>query len=259
MLPHYSPLKVAENFSILSGLYPGRIDLGVGRAPGGDPGSAFALQRDRRRGGQDDFPDQLAELTGYLDGTLPPGHPFARFMELPGRPERPDIWLLGTSAQSAIWAGEQGLPYACADFINPEGAINAELYRTHFRPSSRLATPKVAVAVAALCADSEEEAQRLAASVRMVYLLFREGRFVPIPPPGAAQDFLRQRGLPLDVNPPGRRLVFGAPDRVRSGLLQVARDYTAEEILIVTLTHSHLARVRSYELLATAFNLPTQK
>src|SRR5439155_87415 len=128
MLPHYSPFKVAESFSLLAGLFPGRIDLGLGRAFGTDPMTAFALQRDRRQASPDDFPQQLAELLGYLNGTLPDDFPFQRLAEaLPGGPEKPEVWLLGSSDQSAIWAQELGLPYAFADFINPEGANPADL------------------------------------------------------------------------------------------------------------------------------------
>src|ERR1700722_19308599 len=133
MLPHYSPFKVAETFSLLAGLFPGRIDLGPGRAAGTDPMTTFALQRDRRQAAADDFPQQLAELLAYLDDNLPAEHPFARLAQtLPGRPERPVPWLLGSSQQSAIWAAELGLPYAFADFINPRGAEIAALYRERF-------------------------------------------------------------------------------------------------------------------------------
>ena len=157
MLPHYSPLKVAETFSALSGLFPGRIDLGLGRASGTDPMTTLALQRDRRHAPADDFPDQLTELLGLLDGTLPASHPFARLSaSLPGRPERPIPWLLGSSDQSAIWAGQLGLPYAFADFINPRGAGAAAVYREHFNPSPLLPEPVVAVAAWAICADSAE-------------------------------------------------------------------------------------------------------
>src|SRR3954468_768099 len=117
MLPHYSPLKVAENFSILAGLYGDRIDLGIGRAAGTDPMTTHALQRDRRVPPRDDFPDQLAELLAYLEDDIPAEHPFARLTNLPGLPERPQPWLLGSSAQSAVWAAQLGLPYAFADFI----------------------------------------------------------------------------------------------------------------------------------------------
>src|SRR3954454_1309936 len=118
MLPHYSPFKVAETFTILAALYPGRIDLGLGRASGTDPLTTFALQRDRRQAAPDDFPQQLAELLAYLEGRFPDDHPFARLAALPGLPEAPEPWLLGSSPQSAIWAADLGLPYAFADFIN---------------------------------------------------------------------------------------------------------------------------------------------
>src|SRR5580704_16803478 len=130
MLPHYSPLKVAESFSVLAGLYPGRIDLALGRAAGTDPMTTYALQRDRRQAAPDDFPEQLAELLGYLYDRLPADHPFARLARtLPGRPQIPEPWLLGSSPQSALWAAELGLPYAFADFINPRGAQIAASYR----------------------------------------------------------------------------------------------------------------------------------
>ena len=140
MLPHYSPLKVAEVFSMLAALYPGRIDLGIGRAPGSDRETMFALQRDRRQMSPDDFPEQLAELLAYFEDDFPDGHPLARLAALPGGPERPEVWLLGSSPQSAIWAGELGLPYVFADFINPAGAEIAQLYRDRFVPSRRRET-----------------------------------------------------------------------------------------------------------------------
>src|SRR5947207_14794476 len=165
MLPHCSPLKVAETFSVLSALHPGRIDLGIGRAPGTDPMTMFALQRDRRQAAPDDFPQQLAELLGYFNDDLPAEHPFRRLAGmLPGRPELPEVWLLGSSPQSAVWAAELGLPYSFADFINPGGAEIAALYRERFQPSEELASARVSVAAWAICADSDEEAQRLASS-----------------------------------------------------------------------------------------------
>ena len=142
MLPHYSPLKVAEVFSTLAGLHPERIDLGIGRAPGTDPMTMLALQRDRRQGSPDDFPEQLTELLALLEDRVPPNHPFARHARThPGLPERPEPWLLGSSPQSAIWAGELGLPYAIADFINPGGAEIAASYRSRFVGSERRPAP----------------------------------------------------------------------------------------------------------------------
>src|SRR5687767_12554624 len=160
MLPHYSPLKVAETFSSLAGLDPERIDLGLGRAPGTDPMTMLALQRDRRQQAPDDFIDQLVELLALLEDRMPAGHPFARLAAtLPGRPERPEPWLLGSSPQSAIWAGELGLPYSFADFINPAGAAIAADYRARFVDSERLGAPRLSVGVIAVCADSDEEAE----------------------------------------------------------------------------------------------------
>src|SRR3954452_1345910 len=130
MLPHYSPFKVAETFSLLAGLYPGRIDLGIGRAAGTDPMTTHALQRDRRTTMPDDFPEQLEELLAYYEDKIPASNPLARLAKvLPGRPETPDVWLLGSSPQSALWAADLGLPYAFADFINPQGAEIARLYQ----------------------------------------------------------------------------------------------------------------------------------
>jgi luciferase family oxidoreductase group 1 len=254
MLPHYSPLKVAQSFSVLAGLYPGRIDLGIGRAAGTDPMTTFALQRDRRQAAPDDFPQQLAELLAYFDDSFPDGHALGRYVStLPGRPEVPVPWLLGSSAQSAIWAGDIGLPYAFADFINGEGAEIVPLYRERFTPSDRLRTPETAVAVWALAADTEEEARHLAASGKMLFTLLRQGRLTPVPPPDKAERFLATQ----DGSGPAarRRTVVGTGEQVRAGLVEAAAEYGAEEVIVVTITHDHEARRRSYELIAKAFDL----
>jgi luciferase family oxidoreductase group 1 len=262
MLPHYSPLKVAETFTILAALYPGRIDLGIGRAAGTDPLTTFALQRDRRQAAPDDFPQQLAELLAYFEDNLPEDHPFRRLAAtIPGRPELPDVWLLGSSPQSAIWAGQLGLPYAFADFINPGGEQIAQLYRERFAPERELRAPRTAVAAWVLCAPSDEEAQHLAMSSRMTLTLLRRGRLIPVPPPERAVEFLRQEGK-LDgrerdsrTTLPGRRGIIGSPEKVRAGVEELAAEYGAEEVIVVTITHDHAARRRSYELLAGAFGL----
>jgi luciferase family oxidoreductase group 1 len=254
MLPHYSPFKVAETFSLLAGLFPGRIDLGIGRAAGTDPLTAFALQRDRRQQAPDDFRDQLSELLAYFHDALPAAHPFARLAAtLPGRPERPEVWLLGSSPQSAIWAAELGLPYAFADFINPRGATIAQDYRR--RAVAAGAQPRVAISSWVVCADTDEEAQRLAASSRMSLTLLRRGRLVEVPPPEKALRFL-EREPPSGDEPGGRRFVVGTPGVVRERLERLAREYGAEEVIAVTITYEHSARRRSYELLAGAFGLP---
>jgi luciferase family oxidoreductase group 1 len=261
MLPHYSPFKVAETFSLLAGLFPGRIDLGLGRAAGTDPMTTFALQRDRRQAAADDFPQQLAELLAYLDDRMPADHPFARLAKtLPGRPERPEPWLLGSSQQSAIWAAELALPYAFADFINSAGAEIASLYRERFAEHEHAAgtKPQTAVAVWTICADSNEEAQHLAASGRMAFTMLRRGELIAVPSPEKALAFLadeeREPRLP-EQQRAQRRAVVGTPDAVCAELEDVAVKYRADEVIAVNILYDHAARRRSYELLAGAFEL----
>jgi luciferase family oxidoreductase group 1 len=257
MLPHYSPLKVAESFSLLAGLYPGRIDLGIGRAAGTDPLTTLALQRDRRQAAPDDFPQQLAELLALLEDRMPSDHPFARLAGvLPGRPETPEPWLLGSSPQSALWAAELGLPYAFADFINPGGATIADTYRERFQDVGRLPAPVLAVAAWMVCAESDEEARRLAASSRMMMTLLRRGTLVPVPPVEEALRFLEAEGKSAQASSAGRRAITGSPETVRAELETLAREYGADEVIAVTITHDHGARRRSYELLAAALALP---
>ncbi|MBW3607202.1 MAG: LLM class flavin-dependent oxidoreductase [Actinobacteria bacterium] len=259
MLPHYSPFKVAETFSVLSGLFPGRIDLGIGRTDGtDDPVTIFALQRDRNHPARDDFGEQLTELLAFLHDELPADHLFAALPGLlPGRPEGPVPWLLGSSAQSAIWAAELGLRYAFADFINPGGGVEiVNLYRERFVASERLGAPCVAVAVWALCADDEEEAERLSSSARMVMMLARRGKFTAVPPVETAQRFIARRSLRGSPDVAVRkRMLHGVPLALRGELERLAGDYGTNELLVVTVTHEHAPRRRSYELLADAFSL----
>jgi luciferase family oxidoreductase group 1 len=259
MLPHYSPFKVAETFSMLSGLFPGRIDMGLGRAPGSDGRTAYALQRDRRERSPDDFPQQLAELLAYLDDTMPKDHPFALLGKtLPGRPEAPEPWLLGTSPDSAAWAAELGMPYCVADFINPQGAPLAEQYRRSFRPNPQrsISKPTVMAAVWSICAATTAEAERLASSSRMLFRLLHRGQLIAVPSPDEAVRFLEADA----ANPArSRRVVLGTPATVRAELEAVAEDYGAEEIMVLNILHDHQARRRSYSLLAEAFALTPQR
>lgn len=235
MLPHYSPLKVFESFAMLSGLYPGRIDLGLGRAPGTSSRVAHMLQRDRRQPPPDDFREQLAELLGYIkDG-------------------EPAPYLLGSSPQSAVWAAELGLPYVFADFINPAGEPYAAFYREHFSASSRLREPRVAVCAWAVCAETREEAVRLSASARMMMLLLFRGRLIQVPPVEEALEFLKHEGAPMETLPVHRRVIAGDPSAVRGALENLAQDYGADEVFVVNILYDHAARLRSYELLAQAF------
>ncbi|MEZ5076094.1 MAG: LLM class flavin-dependent oxidoreductase [Solirubrobacterales bacterium] len=256
MLPHYSPLKVAESFGVLAGLFPGRVDLGIGRAAGTDPMTTQALQRDRSRALPDDFPEQLAELLAYFERSFPADHPLARLADaLPGSPEAPEVWLLGSSEQSAIWAGEEGLRYAFADFINPLGGPCAEIYRARFEAGRRLGAPHLAVAVRAIVAETEEEALRLETSWRMAFDLLRRGRPVPVPPPAKAARYLELHGRGAEGGRRRPRRLAGTPDKVRAEIEAVVAEYGAEEAIVVTITHDHAARRRSYELLAAEFGL----
>lgn len=256
MLPHYSPFKVAETFSVLAGLYPGRIDLGLGRAAGTDPMTTHALQRDRGRALPDDFPEQLAELLAYFEGTIKVSNPLARLQKiLPGRPETPEPWLLGSSPQSAVWAADLGLPYAFADFINPKGADITQIYQREFKEGRRLDAPRTAVAVWALAADTEEEARALAASSKMAFAMLRRGRLIEVPPPETALRFLAQLDEADKRKAGSRRALVGTPDQVKDGIEAVANEYSAEEVIVVTITYDHAARRRSYALLAEAFAL----
>jgi luciferase family oxidoreductase group 1 len=232
MLPHYSALKVAENFQMLAGLYPDRIDLGVGRAPGTSGKVARLLQRDRRSPPLDDFPEQLDELLGYLkDSSIEPA-------------------LLGSSQDSSIWAAERGLPYVFADFINPSGEPFAAFYQERFQPSPRLAEPHTSVCVWAICAETDEEAMRLSMSARMMLLSLFRGRSIPVPPVEEAEEFLAREGVPAWTLPQGRRLLTGSPKNLRRAIETVASDYGAQEVFVVNIMYDHNARLKSYELLA---------
>ena len=255
MLPHYSALKVAETFRMLSALYPDRVDLGLGRAPGSDPLTAWALRRDKRQAAPDDFPEQLAELLAYIRDGLPANHRLARVAGLPVPSERPTPWLLGSSAQSGAWAAELGLPYAFADFIAPGGAAIARRYAQTFVPSSNLSAPRVIVAAWALCAETDAEAERLASSSRMAFAHFMTGNPVQVPPIDTALRFLEGNPQLVDAIIKRRRAIVGSPQTVREKIEALAAEYGADEAMIVTITYEHAARRQSYELLAGAFGL----
>jgi luciferase family oxidoreductase group 1 len=254
MLPHYSPVKVAEVFSMLAGLYPDRIDLGLGRAPGSDQRTAFALQRDRRQRSPDDFRDQLEELLAYLWDRIPEQHPFAKLaVTMPGKPNAPQPWLLGSSPDSGDWAARLGLPYAFADFINPAGAPYAKRYQQLFEPAGKIPEARVGVAVWSICAETDEEAQHLASSGKMMLSMLHRGQLIAVPPPEKAAQWLASEGA--SGPPRGRRMIVGSPKTVRTGIEAVAREYDAQEVFVVNLMYDHAARKRSYELTARAFDL----
>lgn len=254
MLPHYSPFKVAETFRMLAALAPGRIDLGLGRAPGSDQRTAFALQRDRsRRMPVDDFPQNLAELIAYLGDGLPGDHPFAPLADtLPsGHGGSPDVWLLGSSTDSAGWAGETGLPYCIADFINSDAEMLADIYRRTFKASRWLEKPYLMVATWVIAADDLAAAERLALPAQMMFAHLIRGELIPVPSVETALEWAGGQSIPQRR----RRTTLGSPSEVRAGLDEVSRVYGADELMLVNIMPDHQARRRSYQLVASEFGL----
>ena len=258
LLPHYAPLKVAETFRMLHALFPGRIDLGLGRAPGGEALEAFALKRTRDTPSfdVDDFPEQLMELLAFLRGEFADDHPFSKIRVTPESPGEPEVWLLGTSTWSASAAAQLSLPYAYAHFINPKGTrLCVDRYRMLFRPSERMVEPLAMFAAGVICAETDAAAETLAATYRAMGRRLRLGLRGPVPTPEEALKELAEGPPEPAADSEWPRLVVGAPATVRGRLEEMAQALGSDEIMAVTITHDHTARVRSYELLAEAFEL----
>lgn len=253
MLPHYSPFKVAETFAMLAALAPGRIDLGLGRAPGSDQRTAFALQRDRSRAmPHDDFPHNLAEVLAYLGDGLPGDHPFAALKDtLPSGGGQVAPWLLGSSLDSAIWAAETGLPYCIADFINSDGLPQADIYKRNFKPSRWGDKPYLMVATWAIAADTRAAAEAHAAPARMMFAHLVRGELIPVPSVATALAWAEGKALPAR----NRRTILGSAAEVAGEIREVRDYYGADEIMLVNIMPDHAARVRSYELVASEFAL----
>jgi luciferase family oxidoreductase group 1 len=256
MLQHYSPLKVAEAFRVLETLYPGRIDLGIGRAPGSDQLTARALGGS---GAPEFFPQQVQDLLAFVHGELPPEHPFAKVRAMPTGPTAPEVWLLGSSDQSAAIAAHFGAAFSFAHFINAEGGAEiTRAYTREFKPSPWLATPQPSVAVFVVCAETHDEAERLAKSRDLfIARLYtgRGGRYPTVAEAEAHEYTAWERQIVEHAR--GRR-VAGTPAECRERLEALARDYAVDEIVVVTITETAETRRRSYELLAEAFALTPQ-
>ncbi|MYW66001.1 MsnO8 family LLM class oxidoreductase [Streptomyces sp. SID8379] len=270
MLPNHAPLVIAEQFGTLEALAPHRVDLGLGRAPGTDGATAAALRRsDRLNEGADDFPQQLAELTRFLDDDFPDGHPYSRIHAVPGPvqatspggvqdPHRPQIWLLGSSGFSARLAGTLGLPFAFAHHFSAQNTIPAlDLYRESFRPSEVLSEPYALIGVSALATDddgTEARRQVLAAALNMVRL--RTGRPGLVPTPEEAEAY-RFNEMERDfIDSWNSNVIHGTTDEVRSGLDDLQKRTGADEMMLTANAHSGEIRLRSYELIADAYGLP---
>ncbi len=258
LLPHYSALKVVETFRVLHALYPGRIDLGIGRAPGGTRLDAYALQRTREKEFEgDDFGHQLVELLNFFRGSFPEKHAFAQIHVSPDMPGMPEVWLLGSSGWSADAAAYLGLPYGAAHFINPQTTRAAiEHYRANFKPSEMLSEPQVLISIGAIVADTEAEARRLGASQRLRRLLRGTGESGPIPTPEEAEARLGDYGVEgLEEESEWPRMFVGDVEQVKTQIEAMTGALGVDEVMAVTVVHSHEARRHSYELLAQAFGL----
>ncbi|CAA9583409.1 MAG: Luciferase-like monooxygenase YhbW [uncultured Thermomicrobiales bacterium] len=259
MLPNHPPLKVVEWFRTLEALYPGRIDLGIGRAPGTDGLTALALRRSREALTSDDFTAHLAELLAFANGDFPDDHPFRQIRATPIDVPLPPLWLLGSSDYSAQVAGMLGVGFAFARHINPDGAEEAiGRYREEFSPSETLAGPRVILATSVICADTDAEADRLATSADLSFLRLRSGRPGLLPSPEEAQAYPYTSVERAQVGASRARHLIGTPVTIRPRLQEIIARVGADEVMITSSIHAHTARLRSFTLLAEAFGLVPQ-
>jgi luciferase family oxidoreductase group 1 len=260
MLPNHSPLKVAEAFLTLEALHPGRIDLGLGRAPGTDPLTALALRRSREAVTADNFPEQLGELLAFLGGKFPGNHPFEGIRAMPDDVPSPETWILGSSDFSAQLSAQLGLRFGFAHHIQPEPAIDAlRYYQENFQPSPQLARPQALIAVSVVCAETDARAEELARPLELMLLRFRQGKRGRLPTVAEATDYpysVAERAL-MRIN--RQRVFFGSPATIREKLDRLATAAGVSEIMVTSMIHDHADRRRSYELLAEAFALPSAR
>ncbi|GAC1434976.1 MAG: LLM class flavin-dependent oxidoreductase [Chloroflexota bacterium] len=258
MLSHYSALKVAETFRVLAAFYPGRIDIGIGRAPGSDQKTALALASPRAPADIAAFPRQVTDLQAFLSSDWPAVHPFSDIAAQPGSPpaEVPELWLLGSSDYSARLAAGLGLPFAFADFFGNAGDFGpdvAALYRREFRPSPTLPEPRVAAAVHVICADTTARAHAVASSVRVAVARLRTGggSMALLPPEEAQREETEGPGAAFAAAFT-RHFIEGDPEVVQDRLRDAAERYGTGDLIIATNCFSFADRVRSYELVAQA-------
>ena len=255
LLPYYSPAKVAEIFRMHEALFPGRVDLGIGRAPGGDMLTAKAINPISFYA-SDEFPQQVIDLADWLDDELPDDHPFKRVRAMPAGDGAPQVWLLGSSDYSANLAAHLGLRFAFAHFINAHGGDEiSRAYRYSFRPSRRESAPHSLVCVFVICAATIEEAERLAAPIDHRRALMATGRESLIPTTEQALGWSYSEQESAIIQRERERVVLGTPETVTEKLLKIQQAYQADELMIITITGEYESRLRSYQLLAEAFDL----
>ena len=249
MLQNHVPLKAAEAFHTLEALHPGRIDLGIGRAPGTDPVTSSAL----RPFDPNNFREHLAEMVGLSRGDLPEEHPFRSVRVIPSGVTLPPIWLLGSSGASARLAGELGTGYSFARHFSPTPPAPAfAAYRDSFRPSEQFPEPHIILGAAVICADTDEEAMYLSASMDLMWVRISRGESAPIPTPEEALAYPytpRERAIADNYR---KLVIVGGPETAARELRKLMDETGATEIMVTGTVHSHAARLRSYELLAQA-------
>ncbi len=262
MLPHYSPLKVAENFRMLETMYPGRVDLGIGRAPGSDGRTAIALQAGPQAWDVGVFPQQAELLRHYLEESAglaawPDNHAYRQIHASPRGPGMPEMWMLASSVNGAVYAAELGLPLSFAHFISPDGGgpDAAAVYRERFKPHREGDKPRVSVAVFAIAADTDEETERLALTRNLWVMQLLRNQAGPFPSPAEAAAYPFTEADRVQIRAISVRGVTGTPDKVKAGLEKLVAAYGADELVVLSITYEFAARVRSYELIAEAFGL----
>ena len=258
MLPNHAPLKVAETFRVLEALHPRRIDLGIGRAPGTDPVTATALRRSRDGLEAEDFPQQFGELLAFSGDGFPEGHPFRSVVAIPNDVGLPPIWLLGSSGYSAKAAGEMGRGYAFASHFSPADPAPAmHAYRQSFEPSKTFERPSAVLAVAVVCAETDERAEQVASSMELAWVRMRSGNPRPLPSPEEARAHPYTPAERVLAEAYRSMQVVGGPSSVRAGIEELAGRTVADEVMVTTNVYDHAERLRSYELLAEVFGIAT--
>jgi luciferase family oxidoreductase group 1 len=256
MLPNHAPLMVAERFKVLEALFPGRIDLGLGRAPGTDPVTSYALRRRQQGFGEDDFLERFQELLLFENDAFPQSHPFRSVRAMPQDVALPPIWLLGSSGYSAQLAATVGAGFSFAHhFADHDAAAVIASYRDGFKPSSARKTPYAILACAAVCADSEAEAERLASTIDLNFVRRSRGEYAPLASPEEAAAYPYSPAERALIARNRSRVFVGTKATVLERLSPLISATKADEVMITTMVHDHAARRRSYELLAEAFGL----
>lgn len=255
MLPNHSSLKVAENFRMLETLFPGRIDLGLGRAPGGDRITSSLLNPSNTFS-ENDFIQQIVDLQGFLTDSPDPASVQARVRAIPIAETVPDLWMLTSSGHSGLVAAHFGMSLSFAQFINPVGGPQAvRAYRERFRPSEFLAEPRASVGIFVLCADTEEKAHQLQAVMDWRLLSIEKGVRSELSTYEEIKNISYSQAELARIQFNRGRMISGTPDQVKQQIEQLAAAYGVDEVVVATITHDFADRIRSYELLAEAFDL----